>query len=196
MRQQFNTIIIGTNGTGKTSLLLKIISAYGAQKKRVLLLDNDGLERKYSKIDIIEESELIRFTGTKRLFIDDINFFVRFKNVFFNREKRVMFNGLLVDDDAGTHLSRRDEILLEILRRRRQANLDVITVFHGLSEVPPSLWTFCTSLILFKTVDGYERLEKNLPSNRINDFKVLVKKVNEHKSPFYFEELKFKEISF
>ena len=41
--------------------------------------------------------------------------------------------------------------------RRRQAGIDLFSVFHGLTQVPPVYFTFATNLILFYTKDNIKR---------------------------------------
>lgn len=80
---------------------------------------------------------------------------------------------MLMFDDAAFYLAdSRAEHFRKILMKNRQTNNDVVWICHGLSEIPPSFWTFFSVLILFKTTDSFERKKHAYPG-----FEAMAKRV-------------------
>lgn len=199
MRKQFNTVMFGGNGCGKTTFLLEIIDNYLTQNtfKRVLLICPDDSEEKLDFIEEIEEGELPYFSGIKKICTRDVKIFDRINKLFLpenkaERDTKPKFNGLLIIDDAGVILNRRDECVLDLFRRRRQANADIITIFHGLrNEVPPSFFAYTSNLIIFQTADNPKKTLELLPPAKQAEFLTIYNRVQKNalKNPYYKEEL-------
>lgn len=150
-------IVAGTNGTGKTTFAEKLISTL---KKPVIVIDPDGMEKTWQKYPTIEKSDIYYLQPGKKVRIiyddDDKTFFEML---------RTIKNSAIIFDDAMFFLEdRKNENFRKLFIRRRQLNNDIIFICHGLSEIPPSFWTFATHLVLFKTRDGFERSKKNIPN--------------------------------
>lgn len=152
VRQGVFIIIVGTNGTGKTTLIRKLINANG---KRVLVVDPDGIE--WHDLPTIESEDITRLKQGKRARIvapnpEDLAALTAFSE------------GSLVLDDCRYYVKARiEESIRKVFVRRRQRGIDIYAVAHSLNEVPPTFWTFATHLLLFKTTDNPDRLKHNLP---------------------------------
>jgi ABC-type sugar transport system ATPase subunit len=144
-------IILGTNGTGKTTLVKKlVINELKKKESQVLIVVPDDMEwnaipwvnpRFPTRIEnYVKARKVIYFDGL----IDIIR--ERFRN------------GLVVFDDCRSYFTAALETdLHSLLIRRRQQMIDIIAVGHGFTEVPPKFFTFATHYGLFKTIDNINK---------------------------------------
>lgn len=161
MRGQDRIILVGTNGTGKSTLAQKIVEAstHGEGRRALALLpdDSEPIFRPYNEI---ARSELKYINNVAN----------KFNKIYFDNHKifteieRTFKNGVLVMDDAKFYARSRDEEMNKLYIRARQNNLDVLFICHGLSEIPPSLITYTTKIVLFNTVDEWQRLKSKIPN--------------------------------
>ena len=177
------TIIMGANGTGKTSLLNMILNA--GNEKCLVITPDDSEWRSYNEVNLTQPDDFL-FSGIRRH--------------IFNPEKKtgtldrvhLFKRGKLVFDDCRAYLLAATDLRIrQLLIRRRQREVDIFAVGHGFTEVPPVFFTFATDIILFRTADNIKRRQDCL-----KDFPMMVeaqKRVN-HKAqsnPHYFEVIKF-----
>ena len=67
-------------------------------------------------------------------------------------------NGVLVFDDARAYIhAQTNDFMTWLQISRRQKSIDFISVFHGLTQVPPQYFTFASNLFLFYTKDNIKR---------------------------------------
>lgn len=144
------TVLLGTNGTGKTTAVKNIAKASG---QRVLVITPD--DREWTEYPLTElrsgHSEDFQFAGIRRHIWND-------KHTL--RMLQYFQNGLIIFDDCRAYLraSTADEIR-QLLIRRRQRNVHIMVSGHGFTEVPPVFFTFATDFILFFTRDNIKRRE-------------------------------------
>lgn len=148
------TILLGFNGTGKTTLLRHILQNSG---QRALVVTPDDAEwTDYPLTDLAKPSDFV-FSGIRRHIFDTERTLAaldKFKK------------GILVFDDCRAYFAdHTDARVRALLIRRRQREVDVFAVGHGFTQVPPVFFTFATNYILFKTVDNIDRRK-----NCIQDF--------------------------
>lgn len=172
VRQVLFFIIVGTNGTGKTTLTKQLINT-----RKTLVVDPDGLEWASLPTIDIQEITLLKEQKHARIIAPEYKDIVELVNYR---------NGNLVLDDCRYYVrSRIEEGVRQLLVRRRQKNVDIFAVAHSLNEVPPTFWTFATHLILFKIKDNPQRLKQNIPK-----YEELTKKhipeINSHENHHYF----------
>lgn len=177
------TIILGTNGTGKTTLLENILLS---SEQKALVVTPDDIEwQKYETVELNSPSDF-NYTGIRRhIFnpakkggtLDRLEYFKR---------------GILVFDDCRAYLqSSTDDYIRQLIIRRRQRMVDVFAVGHGFNEVPPVFFTFASDIILFRTVDNVVRRK-----NCLKDFERMAQaqeRVNKKavRNPHCFEVIKF-----
>lgn len=170
-------IILGYNGTGKSTLVQKFIDNELKKQSRALIITPDC----YEFINIPEADNLKTFKGARRLIAND--------NII--KEVETYRNGLLIFDDCRAYFNSKLEIELHtLLIRRRQRMVDVIAVGHGFTEVPPKFFTFANEIFLFNTKDNIHRRK-----DVIKDFDRMQQaqtRVNQQaiKEPHYFEIIK------
>ena len=146
-------ILLGHNGTGKTTMLRKILQESG---QRCLIVTPDDVEWTDLPENELKSRSDFEFTGMMRHIykpdttLDAIKFFKK---------------GILVFDDCRSYFqSNTDPRVRELLIRRRQRSVDVFAVGHGFTQVPPVFFTFASEYILFKTVDNI-KMRKNYITN-------------------------------
>lgn len=204
-RKQFFIIIIGGNGCGKTTLMLKIAQMYfkANPKKRGLIGVADDGEKKLRGFKYITKQQLRVFTGIKKIMIEEEQDFLDIANTYkpvYNEKTGQFdcnqFDGLMIFDDLGGVMSRRPEPLLKFLKKRRQPNVDILMVFHGLrADTPPSLYSYANKIILFKTSDDPEGATKNLAPTVKEKFMKAYDRVQSHPDPHYYEEIEINTLS-
>ena len=157
------TVLLGTNGTGKTTALRNILVASG---RRALVVTPDDREwTDYEHTELREPQDFV-FQGVRRHIFDPERTL---------RMIKYFQNGILVFDDCRGYLrSNTSDEIRQLLIRRRQRCVDIFAVGHGFTEVPPVFFTFATDFILFQTRDNMERRK-----HYVRDFEALRRKVEE-----------------
>lgn len=169
-------IVLGFNGTGKTTVLRHILQST-AQK--ALVITPDDAEWTDCPLTELEKPSDFVFRGIHRH--------------IYNPDRTLdaiakLRKGALVFDDCRAYFQdRTDTEIRKLLIRRRQLESDVYVVGHGFTQVPPVFFTFVSHYILFRTVDNIER-RKDCIYNNFEYIKQMQAKVNaEAKSnPHYF----------
>ena len=160
-RQPIFVLIAGTNGTGKSSLILDhFIKPYN---KKVLIVDPDGMEEIWQPFPLIDPMD-IEYPSHRitRVMVENELETIEALKTF--------TNGMLILDDCRVYVSARlEKPFRSLFIRRKQLCQDQIAVAHGISEIPATFWTYATHLILFKTTDSYLRQSSkdNIPRSKI-----------------------------
>jgi len=150
MRKQFNDIVIGGNGSGKTTFEIKVCLEYikHSPDKRVLFIIPDDSEEKLDIVPEITVDELKDFKGIVKLIAENDKIFSQILDFFSDKKQR--FNGLVIADDCGVFIKRRPENVLRLFKRRRQLNNDFLWSFHGFNtEMPRSFFTYVNMIYIF-----------------------------------------------
>ena len=182
-RQGLFFIVIGTNGTGKTTLLRNILK--GLNRKRTLIVDPDGYEwRDVKEIDYSDIPNMPE--GSGKVIAPDEN----------EIEDLIHFqNGNLVLDDCRYYAGKRLQTAIrKVLIRRRQNSVDIFAVAHGTSEIPPDFYTFATHLILFKTNDSLQRLRGTMDRDRIERVASIRNQINSHPNHHHYKIISLRDI--
>lgn len=177
------TIILGANGTGKTTILNRILEA--TPDKSLVITPDDAEWRQYPEVELTTADDFL-YTGIRRHIFDDDK-----KAGTLNKVHLFKIGKLVFDDCRAYLLSATDQRIRQVLIRSRQRMVDVFAVGHGFTEVPPVFFTFATDIILFRTADNIKRR-----SDCLKDFDKMVeaqRRVNKkaETNPHYFEHIKF-----
>lgn len=177
-------VILGFNGTGKTTFLKKLI--HNELKKpdsHILIVTPDDIEwTMFPEVHPRFPWRVADYVKARKLIYED---------GCLNTISENFRNGLLVFDDCRAYLTAQtDKELHNLLIRRRQKGIDIIAVGHGFTEVPPKFFTFMSELVLFKTIDNIDRRKDVL--NNFELMKEAQRRINQHAqtNPHYFEILK------
>lgn len=174
------TILLGTNGTGKSTLLRNIITR---SNQRTLIVTPDAAEWNDYPENPLERKSDYLFTGIQKhvynpqTSLDAVSKFVK--------------GTLVMDDFRAFGLSLVDERIHSLFIRRRQRELDIFFAAHGFREVPPVAFSFATDIFLFRTCDNIDVRRKDL--NNFDEIKKLQAKVNAEaaKNPHYYQYYKW-----
>lgn len=173
-------VVVGTNGTGKTTLVKKIVIDALKRGDRVLIVVPDDME--WNTVPFVHPrftDRIGKYVGARK-----VVYFPGLLDVIRQRFR----NGLVVFDDCRSYFkSSLDDTLHALLIRRRQQMMDVIAVAHGFTEVPPKFFTFATHYAIFKTKDNVDR-RKNVIGD-FEAFKRTVFEINQKaiEKPHYYE---------
>jgi ABC-type sugar transport system ATPase subunit len=176
-------VILGANGTGKTTILKNILNQ-SHDKSLVIAPDVIGWEG-YPEVDLDRADDFLG-AGIRTHIFDD-----RKKGGTLDKIEYFKKGNLVFDDCRAYFTDKTDSRIHKLIIRRRQRMVDIFAVGHGFNEVPPKFFTFATEIILFRTTDNIARRK-----NCLKDFNVMVKaqeRVNRmaKKNPHYFEVVKF-----
>jgi Cdc6-like AAA superfamily ATPase len=174
-------IVMGTNGTGKTTLVKKLVLNELKKKDSHVLvvtphdMEWDNLPDVHPKF----RNRIEWYKGARRV-------------IYFEGLLPIILeyfqNGLLVFDDCRTYFKASlDQELHALLISRRQHMIDIIAVGHGFTEVPPKMFTFATHFALFKTIDNIQS-RKNVIQN-FEQLKEAQLRINQKatENPHYYE---------
>ena len=162
------TLVIGTNGTGKTDFLQKfVISELKRGIVRVLIVVPDN--SLWPSFDEIQPESIGDFTGARR-----IPYSTGLVQILYDNFR----NGLVIFEDCrcylGTYLG---DALRKLFIRRRQNMTSVIFVLHDFSEIPSTMSIYSSHLILFKTWNRISSSKKQSIAN-FSDVEEAQKRVN------------------
>nr|WP_319570240.1 ATP-binding protein [uncultured Draconibacterium sp.] len=162
IREAMQIIVMGTNGTGKTTLVSELVKNAVSNKTPVLIVVPDTYE--WPTADWVHSKfpqRIKNYVGVRKIvYFDGLLDIIRDN----------FSNGLLIFDDCRSYIKPRVEgSLHQLLIRRRQQSIDIVAVGHGFTEIPPSFFTFATHYALFRTRDNIIRRK-----NVINDYDVMV----------------------
>lgn len=151
-------IVLGTNGTGKTTLVKKLVlSELKKKDSHILIVVPDDME--WNTVEYVHPKfphRIENYVGARKII-----YYPGILEIIRDRFR----NGLLVFDDCRAYFTAAlDAELHSILIRRRQQMIDIVAVGHGFTEVPPKMFTFATHFALFKTIDNIDR-RKNVIQN-------------------------------
>jgi energy-coupling factor transporter ATP-binding protein EcfA2 len=182
------TGLLGTNGTGKSTVLKKMATASLNRGDRVLVVPANNIDDTWD--------------GIKEIGLDQINNFksgIRKVNVMCYEEfqkiadaEEGFFNGTLILDDMKNYIQGQQlkPDVARMLGDRRHKMIDIIFAVHGFNFVPPLMFSYVSEIFLFKTFGKISNAKECW-----NDYEGLLKwreYVNKiaAKDPYYFRILK------
>lgn len=184
--QELCLAIIGTNGTGKSTQIARIVAAHVKNGGRALIVTPDDIEwQKIPEINISDSKSAATFKGTRKTIFLESNKENGGTLEFIKNNYR---NGMLVFDDCRAYLTPSVALdLHDVLIRRRQKHTNLVFVAHGFTELIPKIFTFATHYLLFLTLDNIRKRKdniKDLPKMESAVLRINQKALNNH---HYFE---------
>lgn len=214
MSKQRFTIIVGTNSTGKTQSALKIVSKYPRhvlavnptlEKKFFGFKNSAGSFRGMAAVK--PEIHTIKYDGevfpanvfpemmnangkiVKRQTVPKVRFGDSYEKALYPILEATFYsfrNGLLLLDDCSMLLRGSIANSTEsIFTARRQNNIDIIAIFHGLGKIPPGLIGYATGMILHKVNEASDTYAYKIPPEILKAKKRVSAKCR--RNPFYSE---------
>jgi len=146
-------ILLGYNGTGKSTLLKKLIEAEAKKGGKALIVTPDDIEwPEYQWMNPKQPSDF-NYKGIRKCIYEDSSTMEDISKNF--------RDGIVALDDCRSYLNANtDQEVHRFLIRRRQMQADIIAVGHGFTEVPPKFFTFANYFILFNTQDDISERKK------------------------------------
>jgi hypothetical protein len=191
MRKTKLVVMLGFNGTGKTTLLKEVVSTCVNAGQKALIVVPDSIE--WSEYDLIDISEPLEFKGARRVIFEPSFYRGRFciKKGTLPCISDNYNDGLLIFDDCRSYVGFSTEMDLRgLLIRRRQKMLDVFAVAHGFTEVPPAFFTYASEFILFQTKDNISRRAKFIQEFYLLEKAQAIINKEAEKNPYYYEIIK------
>ncbi len=144
MRKAQQHIIVGTNGTGKSTFARRLIDAKIEAGGRALIITNHLNEwTDLAEIDLNDKKEMHNYTGARR-------------STLLPKQLPLLHsfhNGVIIFDDARNFIgAKTDDALNSLQISRRQKMIDIVVIAHSFMQVPTAFFTFATHYIIFKTV--------------------------------------------
>ncbi|MCF8359233.1 MAG: ATP-binding protein [Prolixibacteraceae bacterium] len=142
------TVIVGTNGTGKSTVALHILKALNVPRKLVLTRQLEEWDE-YPINELLNPADF-RFRGINRHI--PVNISQTLEKLHYLRNCALLF------DDARKYLTAKtDDELNALYISRRQYAMHIIFIAHSFDQVPVQAYSFATDFILFKTVKQIDR---------------------------------------
>lgn len=186
-RKPLLTMVLGTNGTGKSTLMREILEK--CNEKKALIVTNHAEEwRDIAEVDLSKKEDFI-FTGIRKTKCyqqtkDDKGTLAKLR--YFRK-------GLIVFDDARLYMkdAKTDNLIEDLLISYRQQELDIFVVAHGFTKVRPVFYSYVSNIILFRTLDSvqYRKMELGANYQLITDAQLEVNKKSET-NPHYYKLIK------
>jgi GTPase SAR1 family protein len=172
-------VIIGTNGTGKTTFVEHLLSEElkkGNNHILIVVLDY----KDFDHVEYTEKQSIGNFSGVKKI----IYFPGLLKTITSDFK-----NGLVIFSDCRAYLHHWNDDLHCFIIRRRQNFVNSVFVFHDFAEALPKALVFATHYVIFKTI----RRRKNLKKCILNQNQIIkaMDRVNARSAtqPHYFDIL-------
>lgn len=145
------TLLIGTNGTGKTTVLKKMVAAeLKKPDSHVLIITPDDSEwLGIPEVHAQYPERMQEYKGCRKIIVTASE-----AEQVLNNIRTYFKRGLLIFDDCRAYFKPSTSAILEtIFVRRRQMMIDIAAVGHGFSKIPPAFFAYTTHICMFKTTD-------------------------------------------
>ena len=174
------SILVGINGTGKTSFIQKVLEHTVNEKNRALIVTPDPAE--WRQVEEVSGRSIATFNGIRKII---------YHSGAMGEIQNYYSNGMLIFDDARVYIHAQSDDFMQWLQiRRRQVGVDFFCCFHGLTQVPPVFFTFASNIVLFYTKDNIKRRAEYVDDadfQAIQEAKARIAKKVEGGNPYYFE---------
>lgn len=168
-REVFKMVFVGKPGTGKTTVLRKILKSALKEKRRALIVTPH--ENEWEDIPFVcpRFPERIRtYKGAKRLICHG-------EKEILENIKANFVNGFLIFDDCKAYIRPGDRVYMEqFLLALRQKDVDFACCGHGFTTIPPVFYAFATDFVVFATTDNPKKRKDD-----VMNYEALEKVVNE-----------------
>jgi hypothetical protein len=151
MRQPKMYSIFAKPGSGKTYKLIQLLRARVAKGDRAIVIDPDGAEDawdQFTRYDSVADVP----DNFKGIVVVEYHEGKTFSNIYARCTAKKLKNFMLVLDDPNIYsLPSPEDELANLLRRKRQYSMDILTTSHGWSECPQAFLRFIDIYILGPT---------------------------------------------
>ncbi len=184
-------LICGTNGTGKTTMVIDMIEKLN-QRTLIINPSEEYKWNKYERVKYSDAKELRTFTGIKQITPRD-DFDADDEELYRDILRTVYYNysgGTLVIDDARMFINANvGNLVGKFLVKRRQKRLDIFCVFHSINQIPPKFFDHGTHLILFKTNEDWKESLRKIPGSRKEEVAAALERINKQSNNLHYHEI-------
>jgi len=161
MRDAQTTIVVGKNGTGKSTLILKVIKK---MKRRAVVITYDGMPKIWRSTPIIDPSRRENWewkSGIRQIRFaqhDDETYKYILK---YGRDLIVLF------DDCKEYIPNNIDgkiFLKRILSQFRHRMFDLFFIAHAPDDVPKRIWIYYSHVFIFATDVLFDKRRINIGS--------------------------------
>lgn len=186
-RQTKRVVVLGAPGTGKTTVMHRILHASGQKALVITPYLNEWNERDANGAELYPELQDLR---TANLFYQGIRRHVFLPNYTLEHLNSFVRGTIVYDDCRAYFKATLDQKIHAQLMATRQNMVDIFAIGHGFREVPPVFFTFATEYILFRTEDNLDRRASDIRNiDKVREMQALVNR-NAVQNPFYFKWFK------
>lgn len=142
------TIVIGRNGTGKSTFCEKIVKGIGARALAVTYNGMPKIWRPYPEVDITHKKKMTFPKGIRQVIAGRYEE-GRNKNRVFEHIYRNYRDGMIIWDDCRGYINSAvddNKYFRQLLLDFRHRMLDIIFVVHSPADVPPRVWGFTSTV--------------------------------------------------
>lgn len=181
-RQPKLILVVGENGTGKSTLIAQLVNAELKAGRKALIITPHFTEwNTFNNVPVqdctdiynLKGIERIQYTGEMEVF-DDI--------------RKEFFNGMLVMDDCRAYIKNNlHQYIKALLISRRQIMTDIIMAFHNVVDIPVQVFYYAPEIILKKTSASFLHRKNLILPDLYEKLEKAQERVNKHSNKYYYE---------
>lgn len=181
-RQAKLILVVGENGTGKTTLITQLVNAELKAGRKALVVTPHFTEwNTFNNVPVNDCTNIYNMKGIEKIhFTGDMDIFDNIKNEF--------FNGMLVLDDCRAYLKSNLHLSVKaLLISRRQLMTDIIMAFHNIVDIPPQIFYYAPEIILKKTSTSFAHRKNLILPDYYEKLEKAQEKVNKNSNKYAYE---------
>lgn len=184
-RQAKLILVIGANGTGKSTLITQLVNAELKAKRKALIITPHFTEwNTFNNVPVMDCTDIYNMKGIERIhFTGEMELFDKIIKEF--------FNGMLVMDDCRAYIKPNlNQSIKALLISRRQIMTDIVMAFHNVVDVPPQVFYYAPEIILKKTSASFQQRKNLIFPEYYEKLEKAQERVNKHSNKYYYEIIK------